>query len=106
MALGKAYTGDWLQSGGSRIETVVVIAFDNSYPTGGEPLTKAELGLSSVDSVVIPSVGGYVFNYDYINEKVLVYVEEGVAAGGPLLEVANATDLSALTGVRVIARGC
>lgn len=105
MALGITYSGDWLSSQGNRTRTSVVIAFDASYPTGGEPLTRAQLGLSQVDDVIIPPKGGFIFEYDYTNQKVLVYVEEAVAAGGPLLEVANATDLSTLTGVRVIAVG-
>lgn len=82
------------------------IAFDNSYPTGGESLTAAELGFSKAPDVVkIPPKSGYVFEYDATNQKVKAYVEEAVAAGGPLLEVGNTTDLSALTGVLVEAEG-
>lgn len=80
------------------------IAFDSSYPTGGEALSIADLDLGAEPVLVlIPPKSGYIFEYDYTNHKVLVYVEEAVAAGGPLLEVANTTDLSAITGVRVVA---
>ena len=76
------------------------LAFDDSYPTGGESLTAAMLGLSSIDFVDIPPSGGQVFQYDYTNSKVLVYRSDsdGVA-DGPLVERANAADLSALTAV-------
>lgn len=84
------------------------IDFDSSYPTGGEALTPANLGFSDDGDnliVVIPPKAGYVFEYDGANEKVKVYVEEAVAAGGPLVEVGNTTDLSALTNVVVFAYG-
>lgn len=91
---------------GIGLRTVRKVAFDTSYPTGGEPITDAGLGLSKApDFVVIPPKAGYVFEYDGTNKKILAYVEEAVAAGGPLLEVANTTNLSALTGVLVIAHG-
>lgn len=73
------------------------ITFDSSYPTGGESLTAGELGFSELFFVLpSPRASGYVVQYDYANGTLKVYVEEAVAAGGPLVEVANATDLSAL----------
>ncbi len=73
-----------------------VMTFDSSYPTGGEPLAASALGFSSITSVRIHPTGGYVFEYDYTNKKVLVYVEEAVAAGGPLLELADTTDIATI----------
>lgn len=77
----------------------VEVTFDNSYATGGLSFTPANVGLSEFDVVLISphaGVGGYTIQYDYTTNKLLVFVEEAVAAGGPLLEVANATDLSTL----------
>ena len=82
------------------------VAFDASYPTGGEAISDAELGFSKApDFVDIPPKSGYVFEYVASTKKIKVYVEEAVAAGGPLLEAGNTTDLSALTGVLVKAHG-
>ena len=46
------------------------IAFDASYPTGGESLTPGDLGLSVATHVSVAGNSGYVFEYDYTNEKV------------------------------------
>lgn len=84
----------------------VTIAFDSSYPTGGEALAASDIdGLESQIDVLIAFSGqsGYVFDYDKTNEKVLVYQQKNPAdAGGadiPLPEVGNAGDLSGLTAV-------
>lgn len=105
MALTVALSGDWLESQGNKRAVVATIAFDASYPTGGESLTAANLGLGVIDHVTIGAKSGYVFEYDYTNSKVIAYVEEAVAAGGALLEVADTTDLATLTGVRLRAVG-
>jgi len=46
------------------------IAFDSSYPTGGESLTPGDIGLSVATHVTIAGNSGYVFEYDYTNSKV------------------------------------
>lgn len=102
-------TGDWLHSLGDLKCTITSIDFDSSYPTGGEALTAANLGLSKVEFVSIQSKDGYVFNYDYTNSKVLVYITKDPAdTGGAdvvLQQVGDTTNLSALTGVKVFAIG-
>lgn len=91
---------------GIGFRTVRKVAFDSSYPTGGEAITDAQLGFSKgVDWVEVLPKGGYVFEYDNTNNKIKAYVEEAVAAGGPLLEVGNTVDLSAVTDVIVVAHG-
>lgn len=91
---------------GAGFTTLRSVAFDNSYPTGGEAVSDVQLGFSlKPDFVEIPPKSGYVFEYDAAAKKIKVYVEEAVAAGGPLVEVANLTDLSTLTGVLVKASG-
>jgi len=98
MALTITRTGDWQGNPGDRISSKVTIAFDDSYPTGGESLTPADLGMGVFDVVIIGSKGGYVFEYDYANRKVLAYT-------GALAQVADTTDLVAVTGVTVYAIG-
>lgn len=83
-------------------DVVKGITFDSSYPTGGESLTAAMLGLASVLFAVVTPSGGYAFEYDYTNSKVIAY--RGGAASVVLAEETAATDLSAV-GTRVWARG-
>ena len=56
------------------------IAFDNSYPTVGESFTAANLGLRTVDLMLLQHTAGFSYQYDYTNSKVLVYTQ-GVAHG-------------------------
>lgn len=86
---------------GARNVLLLRLTLDSSYPTGGEPLDLKQFGAQGkVQSVFIsqraPLTGAYAFVYDHTAEKLLVFVEEAVAAGGPLVEVANTTDLSAV----------
>ena len=55
--------------GNKKVRTMTV-AFDSSYPSGGESLTKASLGLSSAEQVIILPQGGHSFVYDYTNQKI------------------------------------
>lgn len=91
---------------------VVKVDFDNSYPTGGAPLTANDLGFRTASSddaqfhVQPAQVGGYTIEYDHTNHTLKVYEEDGAAVGKEALpEVPNATDLSGLTGVHVAAYG-
>ena len=59
-----------------------------------------------IDEVFIQSKSGYVFEYDYTNNKVLAYQGDNAnAAAAPLIEVADLTDLATLTGVRIMVIG-
>ena len=49
------------------------MAFDSSYAFGGESLTPANMGLETVDRVVIEPKAGYTFEYDATNEKVKAF---------------------------------
>ena len=51
----------------------VEVDFDSSYPTGGESLTAANMGLSLIDRVWVPDKSGYGFEYDYTNSKLKAY---------------------------------
>lgn len=97
---------------GARWETVSTVLMSNSYTTGGESVTKGDLGFAStVDPTfevrVTPSAG-YIGEYDHVNSKLKVYDQKDPAAAGgadiALPQVGNTTDLSAVT-FRVIATG-
>lgn len=109
------------------------LAFDSSYPTGGESLTANALGLLDIDRVFVEPKDGYTFEYDHSASKLKAMVPVNVVAGsgtaatnnfvfksatGTLevdgtgtafqvaaAEVANTTDLAALTGVKVMVIG-
>ena len=66
------------------------------YATNGVAVTAAQLELVAVNDLQVQPAGGYVFEYVKSTGKVKAYVEEAVAAGGPLLELANTTDITAI----------
>lgn len=84
--------------GGGQRMLLADIQFDSSYPTGGEALNPADLGLEVIEAVVaVGSGGGYLFDYIPASKKLLVFRSDYPAvSAGPLVEVPNATDLSAL----------
>jgi len=45
------------------------VAFDSSYPAGGESLTPADIGLLEISHMQIAGNSGYIFEYDYTNKK-------------------------------------
>lgn len=78
--------------------------FDSSYPTGGEPFTAAQLGLTFL-SELIPGTGrgasstayAVAWNRSTSAPTLMAYMgDNNNAADGPLIEVANTTDLSTL----------
>lgn len=125
---------------GNKRMTRGTLAFDSSYPTGGESFTARNMGLKFVDRVDFEARSGYLFEYDYSGAKVMARTQ-GITTGATavadatsgglvlngaavesaframgtaasttyvlqaLKEVANTTDLSALTGVRWQAMG-
>lgn len=73
-----------------------------SYTAGGEAVTKSDVGFDGILShLSVDPAGGYVFEWDSANSKILAYEQTDPAdAGGanvPLVEVTAATDLSAVT---------
>lgn len=81
------------------------ITFDSSYPTGGEAVAVASLGLTALTRLdVFPGLGssttGYVPVWDgsTSSPKVLALMgDNNNASDGPLIEVANTTNLSAFS---------
>ncbi len=80
------------------------VAFDSSYPTGGEAITAADFGLSEVITVHPVDSYGYTWSYDKANGKLLAYGQAS-AASGALSELDDTTDLSGLTGVSMFVYG-
>jgi hypothetical protein len=91
---------------GNKRVVVANVDFDSSYPTGGEALAPSDFKLTKFDFVVAEPKSGYVFNFDYANNKLKVFQgDNDNAADAPLVEVANTTNLSTLTDVRLFAFG-
>jgi len=71
---------------GNKRVVVLTTAFDSSYPRGGESLTPSDLGMDSIDMMLISPQDGYSFEFDYDNNLLKAYnlepdliVEEVVA---------------------------
>lgn len=79
-------------------QRVVQVTFDNSYTTNGMPFTAADANLKNILWCSVAPAGGYVFEYDYTNSKIIAYRQKDPAAAGgadiPLPQVANGIDLS------------
>jgi len=93
---------------GKRRMCTGTMAFDASYPTGGEPVTPSDFGFKkAIDSIsLIGGKGGYVGDFDKTNSKILMYYADYDAlADSALIQFPNATSLAALTAVRFIALG-
>lgn len=90
--------------------TVKLQAGDGSltYPTGGIPLDKASLGLpnylEALEFVDTAAPDGYVYKYDNVNNKILMYqCTDRSMADGPLVEVGNTA--TPTVNFHVIAKG-
>jgi hypothetical protein len=59
-----------------------------TYTTGGEPISLVELGLTNWPIyMLIESVGGYMFSWDYTNHKLMAwFADYDGGADGPLIE--------------------
>lgn len=80
--------------------------FDASYPTGGESFDVSNFFPKGVVAVIPAPKSGYVFEYDSDNGKLLAYYADyDAVADGALIEVANITDLAAITDVKFVALG-
>ena len=59
---------------GDQKRVIADIAFDASYPTNGEALTPADLGMYAIDFMNASPKLGYMFEYDYTNEKLKAFM--------------------------------
>ena len=82
-----------VQLNGARI----VMAHGNlgTYATGGIAVTPRAVRLGQIDTIVPNNAGDYRFEYDRTNVKLKAYTDDAVT--GISAEVANTTDLSAIT---------
>ena len=79
---------------GNRREHSATIAFDSSYPVGGESLTPADLSLHLIESIAIDPKSGYSFEYNYSSQLVVAYEVDNV----PTLIVEEVVTCASNTG--------
>lgn len=107
---GSARTSPAFVKGSAKELWFGTLAMDDSYPTNGEAWdANAQSGLRSVDAVFIQTMGGYTFEYvpsaTAASRKIKVYWVDTTVDGAAMAEVANETDISALTAVPVMVVG-
>jgi hypothetical protein len=91
-------------STGARFRTLYKLALDSSYVTGGYVIKSTDLGFSVGQAsdpeflVEVDNLNGYGFQYDYTNQKLILYATAGAQVGG-------AVDLSAVNNARISAVG-
>ena len=73
----------------------VQITFDSSYPTNGEALVASDVGLNEILAVFSEPKGGY--NFVWAAGLLEAFWVDTTTDGAPLAEVANTTNLSAIT---------
>lgn len=96
-------------AGDSRYSAVWKIVLGDgvdTYPTGGVPITKASLGCpNDIEEFHIMDASdgdGYVYKYDYENDKVRIYQGDNDAtADGPLVEFVGTSTVVAATTLYV-----
>lgn len=71
------------------------ITMSNSYATGGDSITAAQMGLGTIKKILIASAGGYVLRYNSANGTIQAY-DTGAASGDALAEAVSTTNLSAV----------
>jgi hypothetical protein len=90
---------------GNRRKVRATVLFDSSYPTGGEAVTAQSFGLSEIFDLTVLDAAGYDPAYDAPNKKIVMrWGDNNNAADAPGVQVADTTDLSAVT-IRVEAQG-
>lgn len=91
---------------GNRTRVIANVDFDSSYPTGGESFSLSDFGLKRRVDIGLGFGSGYFVEVDRTNNKILVYyANNDSGSDGPLIEVANGTNLSSLTNVRIDVTG-
>jgi hypothetical protein len=90
---------------GQQFRTYADVTLPTDYENPGtQALTPAMLGFATAPTEVRISgeTGGYVVNYDYANQELVARWVDTTVDGAALAEVADTTDLDAVT-VRVVA---
>jgi hypothetical protein len=74
---------------GSRVHETFTVTFDASYPTGGYAITAANLGLSTLDTIIpngVDTSGTYLVSWNQATGKLQLF-------SALATEVTNATDV-------------
>jgi len=58
---------------GNKLDVLADIAFDSSYAIGGESVTANNVGLSTIERLIIEPCQGYTFEWDKTNAKIKVF---------------------------------
>ena len=58
---------------GNKLDVLADIAFDTSYAIGGESVTANNVGLSTIERLIIEPCQGYTFEWDKTNAKIKVF---------------------------------
>lgn len=90
---------------GQQFRTYADVTMPSDYENPGtQALTPAMLGFATAPTEVRISgdTGGYVITYDYANQEIIARWVDTSTDGAPLAEVADTTDLDAVT-FRVVA---
>ncbi len=102
--MGLAFSNQKPNTNGKFKQTITTVTFDSVYPSGGEAISPADLGLSVIDhvSINITSIGATTGNVAYVayvpsTGKLKVYDEAHA-------EVTASDDLSTLV-VQIVANG-
>jgi len=77
---------------GDLVMKLITITWDNSYPTGGEAIAPADVGLNQI-LAVIPThgtLGSRIYAWDPVNSKLMMFTALGTEAG-------NGTDQSTIS---------
>lgn len=80
MASTISLTGDWLINIGNRMQTSGTGNL-GTYATGGIAVSPEQVGLGTIQSLVVDPAGGYTFSYVASTGKVIAYY--GSSAGTP-----------------------
>lgn len=67
---------------GNKVKVIGTLAFDSSYPTGGESLSCGALGLSRFESLTVNSEGGYTFDPEISSDTLSATVKAYSGASG------------------------
>lgn len=66
-------TNRYVTNLGNKKSVVMDLAFDSSYPFGGESLTKESIGLRALDHFLVNPASGLTFEFDHSNEKLKAF---------------------------------
>jgi hypothetical protein len=107
MASTITLAGDWLISLGNRSQTFGTGNL-GTYATSGIAVTAKQVGLGTINSMVIDPAGGYTFSYDASTGKILAYAASSgsfTAAGTNTAPTITATGTHTTNTLSITAGG-